>query len=80
MIGLNNLKTNKMTAVEFLEEIIYGEQEFSLSEVFEQAKEMEKQQIVDAFEIGYENGACVNENNDFYHGGNYYNETFKQKI
>ncbi len=69
-----------MTAVEFLEEIIYGEQEFSLSEVFEQAKEMEKQQIVDAFEIGYENGACVNENNDFYHGGNYYNETFKQKI
>jgi hypothetical protein len=29
------------TAVEFLLEIIYGEQEFSLSEVFEQAKEIE---------------------------------------
>ena len=40
------------TAVEFLEEIIYGEQEFSLSEVFEQAKEMEKQQIENAFEQG----------------------------
>jgi len=47
---------------------------------FEQAKEMQKQQIVDAFEIGYENGACVNENNDFYHGGNYYNETYKDKL
>jgi hypothetical protein len=30
------------TAVEFLEEIIYGEQEFSLSEVFEQANEIEE--------------------------------------
>jgi hypothetical protein len=56
------------TAVEFLEEIIYGEQEFSLSEVFEQAKEMEKQQIIDAlhyFEIEY--------------AEQYYNETYNNK-
>jgi hypothetical protein len=32
------------TAVEYLEEIIYGDKEFSLSELFEQAKEMEKQE------------------------------------
>lgn len=45
----------------------------------EQAKEMEKEQIVDAFEIGYENGACVNQGESIYHGHNYYNETFKQQ-
>jgi len=43
------------SALEWLEEIIYGEQEFSLSEVFEQAKEMEKQQIKDAYLRGIEN-------------------------
>jgi hypothetical protein len=48
-------------------------------EVLESKLEMEKQHIIDAFEIGYENGACVNEHNDFYHGGNYYNETFKSE-
>ena len=48
-------------------------------ELLQQAKEIFEQQIIDAFEIGYENGACVNENNDFYHGGNYYKETFKQQ-
>jgi len=51
-----------------------------LDELINQAKEMEKEQIFNAFEIGYENGACVNENNDFYHGGNYYNETYKDKL
>jgi hypothetical protein len=43
----------------------------------EQAKEIEKEQIVNAFEIGYDNGACVQEGNAIYHGSNYYNETFK---
>jgi hypothetical protein len=37
-----------MTAVEYIEAIIYGDKEFSLSEAFEQAKEMEKQQIMKA--------------------------------
>jgi hypothetical protein len=49
------------------------------SQAFEQAKEMEKEQIVDAFEIGYENGACVNQGESIYHGHNYYNETFKSE-
>jgi hypothetical protein len=44
-----------------------------------QAKEMEKEQIVNAFEIGYDNGACVQEGNAIYHGSNYYNETFKSE-
>ena len=41
--------------------------------------EMEKQQIIDAFEKGYENGACVNDEESIYHGGNYYNKKFKQQ-
>ena len=38
-----------MTAVEFLESKIFGDEIFSLSKVIEQAKEMEKQQIIDAY-------------------------------
>ena len=45
----------------------------------EELLEMEKQQIIDAFEKGYENGACVNDGESIYHGGNYYNKTFKQQ-
>jgi hypothetical protein len=40
---------------------------------------MEKQHIVDSFEIGYENGACVNEGESIYHGHNYYKKTFKSE-
>ena len=47
--------------------------------LIEQAKEMEKQNIIEAFEVGYENGACTNENESVYHGSNYYNKTFKSK-
>lgn len=39
---------------------------------------LEKQQIIDAFEIGYDNGACVQEDESIYHGSNYYKKTFKQ--
>jgi hypothetical protein len=48
-------------------------------EIINQAKEMEKEQIIKAFEIGYDNGACVQEGNAIYHGSNYYNETFKSE-
>lgn len=41
--------------------------------------EMEKQQIVDSFEKGYENGAGVSDEDPIYHGGNYYNKTFKSE-
>jgi hypothetical protein len=34
--------------------------------------EKEKEQIVKAFDEGYENGACVNEGQNIYHGSNYY--------
>jgi len=70
------------TAVEYLIEQL----EFALPDIewsnyrneTDKAKEMEKKQIIDAFEIGYNNGACVQDGKSIYHGNNYYNQTFKQ--
>jgi hypothetical protein len=43
-------------------------------DIIEQAKEMEKQQIIDAFEDGYDlNNSLVN-----YNGEQYYNDTFRE--
>jgi hypothetical protein len=47
--------------------------------MLKQTIEMEKQQIIDAWENGYEHGACVNEDKPKYHGIQYYTETFKQQ-
>lgn len=46
--------------------------------LIDEAKELEKQQIIDAWENSYKHGACVNEDKDKYHGKQYYNETFKK--
>ena len=67
----------KQTAVEYLIDQLFpkalsAEQYYHI----EQAKEMEKQQIEDTFEIGYVNGADHSWSND---GEKYYNETFKNK-
>jgi hypothetical protein len=62
-----------MTAVEYIEAIIYGDKEFSLSEAFEQAKEMEKQQIIKAV---YESMG-TNLDPNIGRAEQYYNETYK---
>ena len=64
-----------MTAVEFLESKIFGDEIFSLSKVIEQAKEMEKQQIIDAVNFGDERGKITT----YSTAEQYYNETFKNK-
>lgn len=66
-----------MTAIEFLAESIYGNKEFSLSEIFEKAKEMEKEQIIESYCQG-----CFDiiEDEDIFPretAEDYYNETFK---
>lgn len=66
-------KNKSVTAVEWLVEQLSIEHRVSL---IEKAKEMERQQIVDAFENGYENGACLSDEDPIYHGEQYYNETF----
>lgn len=64
-----------MTAVEWLyDEIKHIIPNYFLNK-FEQAKEMEKQHIIDAFEEGYGSGYRDNGKE----GNEYYNETFKNK-
>ena len=67
------------TAVEWLVGQICGDHTEQWQKEIDQAKEMEKEQVINAFEIGYDNGACVQEGNAIYHGSNYYNETFKSE-
>ena len=61
----------KQTAVEFLESKILGDEKFSLSKWLKQAKEMEKEQIENAFNYGqFDLGMEADE---------YYKETFKSE-
>lgn len=68
------------TAIEWLEEQLKINNYLSENAhwLIDQAKEMHKQQIIDAWENSYRHGACVNEDKDKYHGSQYYNETFKK--
>ena len=68
----------KTTAVEFLVKglpMVYWEDPY-YSHLLEQAKEMEKQQIIDSYNEGMDNidGWIVNENGV----EDYYNETYKK--
>jgi hypothetical protein len=69
---------SKQTAVEwFNDEIIIHlnfDQRLYLKDILKQAKEMEKEQITEAFEDGNEQGFICKT------GKEYYNETFKNEI
>jgi hypothetical protein len=62
------------TAVEWLEEMFNNSEIPNSSMLFKQAKEMEKEQIMQAFEAAEKD--C---GKDFLHGDLYYNETFKSE-
>lgn len=67
-----------MTAVEWLVEQLDGERHLTESEinrVIQQAKEMEKKQICNAWFGGYLNGECKTE----IKSEQYYNENFKSE-
>ena len=63
----------KQTAVEWLVEEIHKNIEFIPVSMQEQAKEMEKEQIIDAFDEGNSNGFIIK------CGEQYYNETYKNE-
>lgn len=70
------MSNKKQTAVEFLYQIMFDKQGRINLEEFQQAKEMEKQQIIDAYINGkYEGDLVVM--SDKYYAEQYYNETFK---
>lgn len=62
-----------MTAIEFLAESIYSNKEFSLSEIFEKAKEMEKQQLYKFYVQGGID--CITQADRTVE--DYYNQTYK---
>jgi hypothetical protein len=61
------------TAVEWLAEHLCNEPNFDYWRAVEQAKEMEKEQVIKAYDSGY------NEFDIYRNGQNYYNETFKSE-
>jgi len=69
----------KPTAVEFaveqLEQLIPFGHQLAIRIILEQAKEMEKQQIIDAYDNAYIDRYYYNSRN----GKQYYNHTFKNK-
>jgi hypothetical protein len=74
---------SKMTAVEWLMEemqktYIFNQDDFDM---FKQAKEMEKQQIIDAVDYGKNHSYDYSEDNevDYYSAEQYYNETFNNE-
>jgi hypothetical protein len=71
----------QQTAVEWLVEVLFPDNEiFGISNaLIYQAKEMFEQQVIDAWENGYEHGACVNEDKNKFHGVQYYNETYNNE-
>ena len=70
------LNQNKMTAVEWLEQLLFNKQgKFTKGDI-EQAKEMEKEQITEAHTFGYVIGGGKG---DLYNPEQYYNETFKSE-
>ena len=79
---MNNLKRNNMkqTAVEWLVEQlpIYGYNVVTVfPELIEQAKEIEKKQIIDAY--GIKTKSINQDQSELITGSQYYNETFKKK-
>ena len=67
-----------MTAIEWLIEELTDngiDNIYLASDIIDKAKEMEKEQIIHAFEFGYEAGYDDNEKN----GEEYYKKEFKKK-
>jgi hypothetical protein len=77
----------KQTAVEWLEDNLlsepWAEEHFEHNaECWDKAKEIEKQQIFDTWDNGFDNGnyyGKYNENCEINSGEQYYNNTFKNK-
>jgi HEPN domain-containing protein len=65
----------KQTAVEFLKKMLKdNSSEVFEGNIWEQAKELEKQQIIDAYASGYIDGVAQNKITT----EQYYNDTFKK--
>jgi hypothetical protein len=72
------MSNKKQTAVEWLEEQLRMQTPlYTKEQIIEIAKEIEKQQIIDSWDNGYEKGYGFL-SSKFDNAEQYYNETFKQ--
>lgn len=69
----------KKTAVEWLIELLAKEKIAIPDYIINKAKEMEKLQIINAYDKGQENPFEYSEDNEvnYFDGNNYYNETYE---
>ena len=70
------------TAVEWLVEQLFGDNEIigCSDELLQQAKEMDKERIIQAYEHGQNNGYMYRDgNSNIIQAEQYYNETFKSE-
>ena len=79
------MNKKEQTAVEWFQEqiikIVNGECELSEIQIFEQAKKMEKEQILRSFSVGNDCGYCFAKTKDtqqYNSGEQYYNETYNK--
>lgn len=79
MNGLNNLKrkamTKQQTAVEWLVEQVFGKHTYVWNDVIEQAKQMEREQIINAHLLGLIHPLEMEATKQ---AEQYYKETYKQ--
>lgn len=68
----------KQTAVQWLEEQINGDTLFYIDDLFEQAKEMEKQQIIDAHGDKLKQSGGTSNFEYWLNGEDYYNKKFNK--
>lgn len=77
------MKTEKQqTAVEWLYEVFYGTETFNQKEVLKKAKAMEKEQIENAYEIGFADAwddARYDDEPKYATAEQYYKETYESK-
>ena len=66
------------TAVQWLEEQINGNELFYIDDLFEQAKEIERQQIIDAHGDKLKKSGGTSNFEYWFTGEEYYNKTFKK--
>ena len=82
--------SKKLTAVEYLENQLKKSKYFYkliedlgyqssviATDVFTQSKEIEKQQIIDACDVGFDDGCGFTEDMKYKDGEQYYNETYE---
>lgn len=70
---------NKKMAVDYLIEILWAPCQGIPYNIIEQAKQMEREQIMDAYEAGDENGTSSQCGYGSINSEQYYNETYKQQ-